>query len=311
MCFITCIRLYLWLLWLSARGKNNAVWIPIINQTRLNICLFVHRDFVSDFELMLAKKKAEQGGRRKRRKDVELINDNDDLIAALIQKMKQCAEVGILHNEMFCLILFQFHSFNVVFGNQPTVRKEAKSGRRVKEREHCNHFFYVCCGGRGGGWGMVRWGVRVKYLCFHDGLYLPATIGPLIACFSTISERWMLRNPKYPQNAMFYIFFNSYSCVCNWFVWFSQEDRELNRSKQPATRKLCFLPKVVNQLNKWVQLVSFLEFCILNLVFTDRTNWRSQILNKKFEIEVQKDDLQFLNICMRLMNFVFVMTAYS
>ena len=48
---------------------------------------------MSDFDAMLAKKKEEMQGRRKRRKDVDIINDNDDLIAALIQKMKAAAEV--------------------------------------------------------------------------------------------------------------------------------------------------------------------------------------------------------------------------
>ena len=59
------------------------------------IILHFNRDFVSDFDQMLAKKKEDQGKRR-RRKDVETINDNDDLIVALIQKMKTAAEVSFL-----------------------------------------------------------------------------------------------------------------------------------------------------------------------------------------------------------------------
>lgn len=51
------------------------------------------RDFVSDFELMLQRKKEEMRNRRRKRKDVDLINDNDDLIAELIQRMRQAAEV--------------------------------------------------------------------------------------------------------------------------------------------------------------------------------------------------------------------------
>lgn len=49
------------------------------------------RDFVNDFELMLARKKEEKGKRRKRN-DIDLINDNDDLIAQLLQQMRHAAE---------------------------------------------------------------------------------------------------------------------------------------------------------------------------------------------------------------------------
>ncbi|PIK37907.1 hypothetical protein BSL78_25257 [Apostichopus japonicus] len=48
-------------------------------------------DFVSDFDLMMEKKKAEMGRRRKRR-DVDIINDNDDIIMAMITQMKEAAE---------------------------------------------------------------------------------------------------------------------------------------------------------------------------------------------------------------------------
>lgn len=50
------------------------------------------RDFVSDFDLMMEKKKAEMGRRRKRR-DVDIINDNDDIVMAMITQMKEAAEV--------------------------------------------------------------------------------------------------------------------------------------------------------------------------------------------------------------------------
>lgn len=55
--------------------------------------------YVSDFELMMQKKKNDQGSRRKRGSNVDIINDNDDLIAELIGQMKQAAEVS-------CFILF-------------------------------------------------------------------------------------------------------------------------------------------------------------------------------------------------------------
>lgn len=49
-------------------------------------------DFMSDFDLMMAKKKAENSKRRKRR-DVDLISDSDDLIADIIAQMRLAAEV--------------------------------------------------------------------------------------------------------------------------------------------------------------------------------------------------------------------------
>ena len=51
------------------------------------------REFVSDFDAMMAKKKAENAKNRRKRKDFDLINDSDDLIAEMINKMKVAAEV--------------------------------------------------------------------------------------------------------------------------------------------------------------------------------------------------------------------------
>lgn len=48
--------------------------------------------FVSDFEMMLAKKREEKSKGRRRKRDIDLINDNDDLIDQLIQNMKQAAQ---------------------------------------------------------------------------------------------------------------------------------------------------------------------------------------------------------------------------
>lgn len=48
-------------------------------------------EFVSDFEAMLARKRDEKTKRRKRR-DIDIINDNDDIIDQLIQNMRQAAE---------------------------------------------------------------------------------------------------------------------------------------------------------------------------------------------------------------------------
>ena len=47
---------------------------------------------MSDFDMMMAKKKDEMQRRRRKRKDFDLINDSDDLIADMINKMKQAAE---------------------------------------------------------------------------------------------------------------------------------------------------------------------------------------------------------------------------
>ena len=54
---------------------------------------------------MLARKKDER--RRRKRKDVDIINDNDDLIAHLISQMKEAAEVNF--------ILYYFNSFIINF----------------------------------------------------------------------------------------------------------------------------------------------------------------------------------------------------
>ncbi|OWF39206.1 IWS1-like protein [Mizuhopecten yessoensis] len=48
--------------------------------------------FVSDFEVMMMKKKEENRKNRAKRKDFEIINDNDDLIVDMIKKMKEAAE---------------------------------------------------------------------------------------------------------------------------------------------------------------------------------------------------------------------------
>lgn len=47
---------------------------------------------VSDFEVMMQRRKEESKRFRRKRKDVDLINDNDDLIADMIAKMKEAAE---------------------------------------------------------------------------------------------------------------------------------------------------------------------------------------------------------------------------
>ena len=46
---------------------------------------------------MMAKKKEEMRKSRRKRKDFDLINDSDDLIAEMINKMKVAAEVSSYH----------------------------------------------------------------------------------------------------------------------------------------------------------------------------------------------------------------------
>ena len=49
--------------------------------------------FVSDFDQMLERRKAEDASRRRRRrKDVDFISDSDDLIVELVRRMKEAAE---------------------------------------------------------------------------------------------------------------------------------------------------------------------------------------------------------------------------
>jgi hypothetical protein len=48
---------------------------------------------VSDFEIMLMKKK-EMSKKRKRKADIDIINDNDDIIDQLLADMKHAAEVS-------------------------------------------------------------------------------------------------------------------------------------------------------------------------------------------------------------------------
>jgi len=66
---------------------------------------------VSDFEMMLARKKDER--RKRKRKDVDIINDNDDLIDNLIQQMRAAYEVLIFstYSVFFFLVISFFKKF--------------------------------------------------------------------------------------------------------------------------------------------------------------------------------------------------------
>lgn len=68
---------------------------------------YIYRDdFVYDFDLMMAKKKEESYHRRKR-KNIDIINDNDDIIAELVTQMKQSADVSTLFLSDISIILTQ------------------------------------------------------------------------------------------------------------------------------------------------------------------------------------------------------------
>ena len=52
---------------------------------------------VSDFDVMLEKRKAEMSKRRRKKKDIDILNDNDDMISDMIRRMKEAAEVRESH----------------------------------------------------------------------------------------------------------------------------------------------------------------------------------------------------------------------
>lgn len=53
-------------------------------------------DFMSDFDMMLQRKKSMSGKRRRNRDGGTFISDADDVVSAMIVKMNEAAEVGFL-----------------------------------------------------------------------------------------------------------------------------------------------------------------------------------------------------------------------
>ena len=49
--------------------------------------------FVNDFDAMMARKKEMMGGSRRRKMNVDIINDNEELISVMVTKMRQAAEM--------------------------------------------------------------------------------------------------------------------------------------------------------------------------------------------------------------------------
>lgn len=56
--------------------------------------MYFRSDLVYDFDIMMQKKR-EENYRRRKRKNIDIINDSDDVIAEMIQQMKQAAEVSV------------------------------------------------------------------------------------------------------------------------------------------------------------------------------------------------------------------------
>lgn len=76
---------------------------------------------------MLLRKKEEKSGRR-RRKDIDIINDNDDIIAQLISDMKHAAQVDSIPK--------RYHSFFLCF----VTNRSCFSGRSTtKSRIETSH----------------------------------------------------------------------------------------------------------------------------------------------------------------------------
>lgn len=50
---------------------------------------------MSDFDTMMAKKKEERSHSRRKRRNIDIINDNDDLIVDMLKRMREAADVSI------------------------------------------------------------------------------------------------------------------------------------------------------------------------------------------------------------------------
>lgn len=62
----------------------------------LDCMLLLSMDFLSDFEMMLQRKKSMSGKRRRNRDGGTFISDADDVVSAMIVKMNEAAEVSWL-----------------------------------------------------------------------------------------------------------------------------------------------------------------------------------------------------------------------
>lgn len=67
--------------------------------------LLLSMDFLSDFEMMLQRKKSMSGKRRRNRDGGTFISDADDVVSAMIVKMNEAAEVRWLTSSFIFLPL--------------------------------------------------------------------------------------------------------------------------------------------------------------------------------------------------------------
>lgn len=79
---------------LTKEHKGMSPYRVFSKMFSLNFTIFYFREneFANDFEAMLARKR-EDGPKRRKRRDIDIINDNDDIIDQLIQDMRMAAEV--------------------------------------------------------------------------------------------------------------------------------------------------------------------------------------------------------------------------
>lgn len=72
-------------------------------------------DFLSDFEMMLQRKKSMSGKRRRNRDGGTFISDADDVVSAMIVKMNEAAEVSWLTSSFIFLPLNCVAFFGLFF----------------------------------------------------------------------------------------------------------------------------------------------------------------------------------------------------
>lgn len=84
-------------------------------------------DFLSDFEMMLQRKKSMSGKRRRNRDGGTFISDADDVVSAMIVKMNEAAEVGHFrlhpsssHKWLYSLFCFFGHTLWLAGSEFPT-----------------------------------------------------------------------------------------------------------------------------------------------------------------------------------------------
>ena len=68
---------------------------------------------MSDFDEMMARKKEERQSSRRRKRNVDIINDSDDLIVDMLRRMKEAAEVskvtpgGVNYHSTFSFLIIK------------------------------------------------------------------------------------------------------------------------------------------------------------------------------------------------------------